>query len=101
MASLLNLIETDESFNDDESPNIFHPSPYYDFNSAIELLGDKNDTFTILSLNIQSLHAKINELKIYIESYLEKAVHFSAICIQETWLRNDFDPCYCKLKDIT
>jgi hypothetical protein len=98
MASLLNLIETDESFNDDESPNIFHPSPYYDFNSAIELLGDKNDTFTILSLNIQSLHAKINELKIYIESYSEKAIQFSAICIQETWLRNDFDPCLLQIE---
>ena len=98
MASLLDIVDTDRSVDDEESPNVYCPSPYYDFVSATDLLIEKNDTFTILSLNIQSLQAKLNELKVYLESYSEKYIHFSAICIQETWLRNSFDLCLLQLE---
>ena len=54
----------DES-NDDESPVLYKHSPYCDGKSLIDVIQSKKDTFTILSRNCQSLHAKFDLLKIY------------------------------------
>ena len=45
-----------------------------------------NGTFSIISLNIQSLNAKFDSLVAYLSLLEENNVSFSAICLQETWL---------------
>ena len=52
-------------------------------------LKEKLDEFCILSLNIQSLNAKFDELVILLHSLTN--CKFSAICIQETWLTDKSD----------
>ena len=45
-----------------------------------------NGTFSIISLNIQSLNAKFDSFVAYLSLLEENDVSFSAICLQETWL---------------
>ena len=45
-----------------------------------------NGTFSIISLNIQSLNAKFDSFVAYLSLLEENDVRFSAICLQETWL---------------
>ena len=40
----------------------------------------------MLTLNIQSLHAKFDSFKIWIEELATKDIFISAICLQETWI---------------
>ena len=42
--------------------------------------------FTILSLNCQSLNAKIDHIKAKLYYFGQHDIHFSVICLQETWL---------------
>ena len=51
----------------------------------------KSNSFTMLSLNTQSLHAKFAKLILLLEVLGAKNLEFSAICIQETWLDNNSD----------
>ena len=41
------------------------------------------------SLNIQSIIAKFDKPKILLHLIQENNCHISAICLQETWLRDD------------
>ena len=44
----------------------------------------KNE-FSILSMNIESLNAKFDDLILYLENFKNNGIQFSAICLQETW----------------
>lgn len=85
--SLIDVIDrqADEP-DDDEMPTIFKNSPYNDDNSLINVLQSRTNVFTLLSLNCQSLHAKFNILKIYLDYLALSNCYFSVICLQETWL---------------
>jgi hypothetical protein len=87
--NLIDLIDEEAIDLDDEAPIIFRNSPYYTNESLTEMLDLNLDSFKILSLNCQSLYAKYNELKIYVESIYN--MKFSAICLQETLLHNNSD----------
>ena len=91
MASLIDVLNRDDELNCEESPDVIRPSPYTDITSATEILSCRQNTFTILSINCQSLHAKFNELVAYLELYLEYSSQFSVICIQESWLTEQSD----------
>ena len=45
----------------------FISSPYYSFDNLITTLKDKEKHFTVLSLNCQSLNAKLDALVVFIE----------------------------------
>ena len=47
--------------------------------------------FSILTLNIESINAKFDELTIYIEELSKINFKCSVICLQETWLSDDVD----------
>ena len=49
--------------------------------------------FSILTLNIESINGKFDELTIYmyIEELSKINFKFSVICLQETWLSDDVD----------
>ena len=74
--------------NDDE-PDLLQMSPYHDDQSLIDIISKKKDIFKCMSINIQSLNSKIDELKIYIEHLKQSGCQFDAILLQETWLNND------------
>ena len=97
--SLVEQIQ-DENFNFDdeyETPVLFSHSPYYNDESFISLMENKKSIFKVISLNCQSLNAKFNELKVYIEQFKRNGITISAICLQETWLVNDYDISLLKL----
>ena len=68
---------------------IIKHSPYFDRENFIKILKEKNENFTVLSLNIQSINAKFDQIKILLHLMQENNSHISAICLQETWLRDD------------
>jgi len=87
--SLIEVVGTEYEENTDEMPVLLQHSPYYNNEDAFELLSTKQNVFSILSLNCQSLSAKFNELKIYVEQFEESKCPFRVICLQETWLTDD------------
>ena len=75
-----------DDIDEEEMPTIFKNSPYYDDESLISVLQNKQGLFSILSLNCQSLHAKFNMFKLYLENLALSGCYFSVVCLQETWL---------------
>ena len=67
-----------------------YESNYYSHENVSTILKQKG-SFHILSLNIQSIHAKFNNLSIFINGLLQQKFEFSAICLQETWLSSEAD----------
>ena len=52
---------------------------------------NKEQKFSILSLNCQSLNAKFDKLSIFLENLRINNFEFDAICLQETWLEKEAD----------
>ena len=85
--SLLKIFENDNNHTFGNIP----PSSYIDVNELIPILKKNENKFTLLSLNIQSLNAKFDQLKILIYGLNECGCNVDAICIQETWLSDTHD----------
>jgi len=98
--SLVNILQTEEDENNFQ-PEIISHSPYYDFDHIISTLTKRKNEFSIFSTNIQSIRAKFDELKIFIEQLRNSSFEFSAICIQETWLSESDDITQLKLDGYT
>ena len=92
-ASLTDLFEENNMEPDIENnePLLFQNSPYYRIPDFKKLLDTKSNNFSILSLNCQSLNAKFDQLKTYIEMYNTDDFKICAICLQETWLAAESD----------
>jgi prefoldin subunit 5 len=54
--------------NESNIPEIINHSSYYDFEQLSAKLQTCKSKFTIFSSNIQSINAKIDELKLFIDS---------------------------------
>ena len=89
--SLLDILGTQLDENEEGAPVIIEQSPYYDNEKAIELLREKQNMLTLLSLNCQSLHAKFPQLQGYLKNMENFNFNFSIICVQETWLSLEHD----------
>jgi hypothetical protein len=76
-----------EYLNDDENPdeyvNFVPNSLFYDINTFINTYKDKNNL--ILSMKIQSLQSKFNDLKLFIYDLNTHNIKIDAIVLQETW----------------
>ncbi len=59
-------------------------STYYDCNDFMQSLAKAQNQFSIFSTNIQSMRAKFDEFKMFIEILKQNMFEFSVICIQET-----------------
>ena len=75
---LINILHIDPN-----EPQVIQHSSYYDMDEFNNLITNKNNYFSILSLNIQSINAKFHELETLIESLLNVQFYFSIICLQE------------------
>ena len=89
---VLNLVNNnDRDESEIEDFNIIKHSPYVNNNEFISFCIERRKHFTILSLNIQSIHAKFDQLQILLNELKQHQFEFSAICLQETWLSDDSD----------
>ena len=73
----------------DETLSYCSESPYVDVTNASVYLKKFQDKFTVLDLNIQSLNAKFDSLMLFLDELAVKEFHFSAICLQETWMNEN------------
>ena len=64
---------------------------YIDANELSRYLEDHQKEFAILSLNIQSINAKINSLYAFLADLADSGLYFSAICLQESWVTVNSD----------
>ena len=70
---------------DDERDNNIENIPlssYINNNNLNAILQNNKDNFTILSLNMQSLSAKFDQLKIFLHDLNDHGHKISAICIR-------------------
>ena len=65
----------------------FSKSPYIDIDFLSEQLSPHTKKFSVLSVNIQSINAKFDKLLALITYLKDNNFMFSAICIQESWLK--------------
>ena len=85
------------SSNNDEVPDVIQQSNYYDQESLAGVFTTNISSFNILSLNCQSINAKIDEIKIKIKQWESVNCSFDTICLQESWLSNKADLSMFKL----
>ena len=75
------------------------PSLYFEVDELKTLKNatDANKQLSILSMNIQSIHAKFHELEVFIETLQNVDFKFNIICLQECWLSEQTDYNYIQL----
>ncbi len=87
---LINVIN-EENLEESE-PQLMEPSKYFDTSNIIEYINENKNSFTVFSLNTQSVNAKIEEIKILFEHLRDTyKFNFSAICLQECWISKNTD----------
>lgn len=92
-SSLINILDSEYNCQDDNDnmPTLLKNSPYYDNENAIDILKNKQNAISILSLNCQSLPAKFDQIKIYLRNFEIAHCPFTIMALQETWLSNNHD----------
>ena len=85
--SLTHLLDTDQ---DEQFDSIKH-SPYYYSDDFIEIYASEQKGFSYMSLNCQSLNAKLSQIKLLIEKFITSNATIQAIALQETWCSRDSD----------
>ena len=66
-------------------------SRYIELSDITSIIKDDVKDFTILTLNIQSINAKVDNFYPVINNLSSMGLYFGAICLQETWLSSDAD----------
>ena len=87
--SLSHLLETISPDMEDES-NIIEESKYYDDTDFKDALQQYNSKISILSLNYQSINAKCDKLKLFLDD-VNTLNSISIICVQESWCHDEID----------
>ena len=80
-----------DAVDDTNEPSLLKNSPYYDNSEFIELLTNQPKSAIVLSLNCQSLNAKYDSLKCYLDMFNRNNSNIYAVTLQETWLSADSD----------
>ena len=75
----------------------FPTSLYYNLNDLCNELQPLKDEFIIITVNIESLLAKLDRLKELISFFYSHDIIISAIALQETWLTDDADINFLKI----
>ena len=87
-----NMLEniTDAYVQDENEINIVQHSPYFSIEDLPNYLHNNKQNFNVLSLNVNSLLSKIDEIKIFLNIAEEQGTIFDALCIQESHLDNTY-----------
>ena len=67
----------------------FCDSRYIELSDITSVIKDDGTDFTIVTLNIQSINAKFDNLYPVINNLSSMGLYLGAICLQETWLASD------------
>ncbi len=82
--SFVQILDADSDDNDDSNqPPFIQHSSYYDFEKLTSTLKNFKNKFSIFSSNIQSINAKIDELRIFVKRLQKYNFIFSV-----TYIRN-------------
>lgn len=75
--------------------------PLSSYMNTVEIITalKKKPSFSIFSLNCQSLNAKFSSLQILLHNLNISGCHFSAMCLQESWLTENSDHNLFQLED--
>ena len=87
--SLNNIIAPDGHINEDDNDDLYdliRHSFYYSDKQIVSHLKERRHNFSILSMNVASLNAKFDQIKIYVELLKAHNCELSIICLQESWL---------------
>ena len=87
--NLLNLLKDLENY--EEMVSICSESPYIETEHLSDYMQKFKNYFTLLDINIQSLNAKFDSFVAFLNDLCNANIYFSAICIQETWLKTPND----------
>jgi len=79
------------NFQHDNSEQTIQHSKYYDNTDISKLFSKFRNPFSVLSLNAQSLPAKLDQIKIDLTDLENNGFYYDAVCIQETWLTDKID----------
>ena len=91
--SLNHILQLDNEDTDDNAiySHMMKTSSLYDTGDFNNFVENNNNKFTILSTNIESVHAKFDDLAIFVEQLRDLSFEFGAICLQECWLSDTQD----------
>ena len=71
------LHHSDDANFDNDSLSIMKTSSYYDTNNFRSLINTKTNNFGILSINLQSINAKLNEIEVFTQELRRHNYAFS------------------------
>ena len=86
-----NLNKFVKQYLDNEEKETFPVSLYYDLDSIVTELQPLKNDFIIITLNVESLNAKIDKLRELLSILEQNDIYISAIALQETWLSEKSD----------
>ena len=86
--SLVHLLDTLSDYDIDENAINLTNSYYVDELTFISTLQNFENGLSIISLNIQSIRAKFDELQLFIDN-VSRSSNISIIYLQETWLSDN------------
>ena len=84
--NLLNLLKDLDNY--EEMVSICSESPYIEMEHVSAYMEKFKKHFTVLDINIQSINAKFDSFITFLNDLSDSNIYFSAICIQETWLKS-------------
>ena len=74
---------TNTLYLDNNELQIIKHSSYYDIDHYKILVAEKSKHFSVLSLNIQSVNAKVDELAVFVSSLQDIHYIFNVICLHK------------------
>ncbi len=87
-----NLNEVLRNYEDsDFDISTISQSPYFTADSIKSLSAENRELFTVMTLNAESIVSKFEGLKCLLNILNQNNFAPSAICIQETWLPQNYD----------
>ena len=95
--SQISIYTENSDFFDDESLPPFDPLDLELYTTTDEVHIESEGFLNILSFNICSLNAKIDKLKLLINSFIERGALIHIIAIQESWIIKEHERNFLKL----
>ena len=75
-------------FGPDESSQFYTGARCFYYDIDMLLSEFSNEDFSVYSLNVQSIRAKIDQINIFLQFLSAKGFYFDVLCFQETWLQD-------------
>ena len=87
---LKNLLDAYD--HEQNEPDLIQNSPYYCVDNMPHIFKSKTGNFIIMSINLDGILGKIDELRLMIFILRNQGIHIDVICIQESHLDDTFKP---------